>query len=207
MSEIFFIRHAETDMAGTFCGHSDPELNAKGRSQLTELLRTIRTVEIGAVYTSDLRRARTTANAIAKAFGVECHASPALREINFGQWEGLGWDEIERRDETYARRWALEYPYLPARNGENYRDFTRRVLDEVNFLSKEVDRNRCSIAVITHAGVLRTILTTLQGYSEEDAYESTKSYCSIVRYNATTSFGPRDYVTARRSMNESGGTA
>jgi alpha-ribazole phosphatase len=192
MSEILFIRHAETDMAGTFCGHSDPELNAKGLSQLRELLREIRTAEIGAVYTSDLRRARTTANAIAKAFGVECHASAALREINFGQWEGLGWDEIERRDEAYARKWALEYPHLPARNGENCRDFKQRVLDKVNFLSTEVKRRHRSIAVVTHAGVLRTILTTLQGYSEEFAHESTKSYCSIVRHNATSSFGSRN---------------
>lgn len=196
MSEILFIRHAETDMAGTFCGHSDPGLNAKGLSQLTELLCKIRTTQIGAVYTSDLRRARTTANAIAEAFGVECHASAGLREINFGRWEGLRWDEIERIDETYARKWALEYPNLPARNGENFRDFKRRVLDEANFLSKEVESRRCSIAVITHAGVLRTILTTLQGCSEEYAREATKSYCSIVRHNATTSFGSRNYATA-----------
>jgi alpha-ribazole phosphatase/probable phosphoglycerate mutase len=196
MSEILFIRHAETDMAGTFCGQSDPELNAKGLSQLATLLREIRAAEIGAVYTSDLRRSRATANAIAEALGVECHASAALREINFGQWEGLRWDEIERRDETYARKWALEYPYLPARNGENFRDFKRRVLNEVNFLSTEVERRNCSIAVITHAGVLRTILTTLQGCSEEYAHEATKSYCSIVRYNATTSFGSQNFATA-----------
>jgi len=191
MSEILFIRHAETDMAGTFCGHSDPGLNAKGLSQLTELLREIRGAVIGAVYTSDLRRARTTANAIAEAFGVECHASAALREINFGQWEGLRWDQIERRDEAYARKWTLEYPHLSARNGENFRDFKQRVLDKVNFLSTEVERRHCSIAVITHAGVLRTILTTLQGCSEEFAYEATKSYCSIVRHNATSSLDRR----------------
>jgi len=38
MSEILFIRHAETDMAGTFCGHSNPPLNMRGRNQLSELL-------------------------------------------------------------------------------------------------------------------------------------------------------------------------
>lgn len=196
MSEILFIRHAETDMSGTFCGHSDPELNAKGLSQIADLLREIRTAEIAAVYTSDLRRARATANPIAEAFGVECHASTELREINFGQWEGLTWDEIEQIDEAYARKWVLEYPYFPARNGENYRNFRRRVLNQVNFLSKEAESRRCSIAVVTHAGVLRAILTILQGYSEEDAIEATKSYCSIVHHNATTSFGSRNYATA-----------
>lgn len=197
MSEILFIRHAETDMAGTFCGHSDPELNAKGLSQLTELLREIRTAEIGAVYTSDLRRARTTADAIAGAFGVECHVSAALREMNFGQWEGLSWDEIERRDEAYARKWAMEYPYLPARNGENFHDFKRRVLDEVKFLSTEAERRHHSIAVVTHAGILRTILTTLHGCSQESAHECTRSYCSIFRHDATSSLRSRSLATAK----------
>ncbi len=37
MSRVFFIRHAETEMAGRYCGHSDPELNAQGRAQLVKL--------------------------------------------------------------------------------------------------------------------------------------------------------------------------
>ena len=88
MSELLFIRHAETDMAGTFCGHSDPELNARGRAQVGELIDRLRTEEIGVVYTSDLRRAHATGMAIAEAFAVDCHVRSALREINFGQWEG-----------------------------------------------------------------------------------------------------------------------
>ena len=116
MSELLFIRHAETDMAGTFCGHSDPELNARGRAQLAELIHRMSAENIGVVYSSDLRRAFATGSAIAAAFGIDCHVRPALREINFGQWEGLTWKEIERRDETYARRWIAEYP-RPADTG------------------------------------------------------------------------------------------
>jgi alpha-ribazole phosphatase len=196
MSEILFIRHAETDMVGTFCGHSDPELNAKGLSQLTELLRKISKEDIGAVYTSDLRRARTTASAIAEAFAVECHASAALREIDFGLWEGLKWEEIERRDATYARSWAMQYPNLPAECGESFHDFKRRVLAELKRLSIEVEARHRAIAVITHAGVLRTILTTFHQCSEEHAYELTKSYCSIVRHNPSSSLGSRNLAVA-----------
>ena len=76
------------------------------------------------------------------AFGVDCHVRPALREINFGQWEGLTWEEIEGRDEAYARRWIAEYPRLPAPDGEDFRDFERRVLDEVRFLSIEAETQR-----------------------------------------------------------------
>jgi len=182
MSEILFIRHAETDMAGTFCGHSDPEVNARGRVQLGELINRLRAENVGVVYVSDRRRAQTTGKAIAKAFAVDFHVRSRLREINFGQWEGLTWKEIEQRDEVYARRWITEYPRLPAPDGENFCDFEQRVLDEVKFLSIRAATEGRRIAVVTHAGVIRLVLCALHGCSEDDAWEQTRSYCSIVRH-------------------------
>ncbi len=184
MSDLFFIRHAETNMAGTFCGHLDPEINARGLLQLEELLRRIRMEDIGAVYTSDLLRARTTARAIAEAFAVECYVSSALREISFGQWEGLTWEQIEQRDSAYSSRWIMEYPSLPAPDGEDFQDFERRVLRKVRSLSMKAETKRRSIAVVTHAGVLRTVLTKVHGNSQELAWEQTRSYCSLVRLSS-----------------------
>ena len=192
MSELLFIRHAETDLAGTFCGHSDPELNACGRIQLGELINRLRMEEIGVVYTSDLRRAYTTGMAIAEAFSVDCHVRSALREIHFGQWEGITWNEIERRDGAYARRWIAEYPRLPAPGGEAFHDFERRVLDEVKLLSLQAEATDCCVAVVTHAGVLRTVLCALHGCSEADAWEQTRSYCSVVRHIGTASCSVRN---------------
>jgi alpha-ribazole phosphatase len=185
MSEILFIRHAETDMAGTFCGLSDPELNTRGYVQLEELIDKLRTEDIGAVYTSDLRRSHVTGMAVAKAFGVDCHERHALREISFGQWEGLTWEQIERRNQAYARHWITDYPRLPAPDGENICDFERRVLREMKFMFMEAENKGRSIAVITHAGVLRTVLCKLLDCSEEEAWNRTRSYCSIVRYSVT----------------------
>jgi len=183
MSEMLFIRHAETDMADTFCGHSDPELNARGLMQLAALIDKLRIKKIGVIYTSNLRRALATGRAIADAFGVDCHVRPALREIGFGRWEGLTWDEIEERDEAYARRWATEFPGLPAPEGECFQDFERRVLEEVRFLSTKECDDRCA-AIVTHAGVLRTVLRTFHGCSEEDAWRQTRSHCCIVSHNS-----------------------
>ena len=110
------------------------------------------------------------------------HVRHALREINFGQWEGITWNEIERRDNAYARRWIENYPSLPAPGGESFHEFERRVLDEVRDLSFKAETADCAIAVVTHAGVLRTVLCALQGCSEEIAREQTTSYCSVVRH-------------------------
>jgi alpha-ribazole phosphatase len=184
MSDILFIRHAETDMAGTFCGHSDPDLNARGHKQTAELIDRLRLENIDTVYTSDLRRAHTTAKAIASAFGIECRPRRALREISFGEWEGLDWKEIELRDEAYARRWMAEHPLLPTPGGEAFRDFEQRVFEEVAFLSTKAAAQ--DIAVVTHAGVLRTVLCSLQRRSEEDAWRLTKPCCAIVRHAVPT---------------------
>jgi len=184
MNEILFIRHAETDMAGTFCGHSDPDLNERGHTQVSELLDTLRGGDIGAVNTSDLRRALTTAETIAKSLTVDCIVRPALREISFGRWEGRSWNDIEQQEQDYAHRWIAEYPNMPAPGGEDIGEFKRRVLNEVEFLSTQaMTRN---IAVVTHAGILRTILCALCGCSTEEAWKLTKPYCSIVRYTVAT---------------------
>jgi alpha-ribazole phosphatase len=180
MSEILFVRHAQTDMAGRFCGHSDPELNALGRLQLSQLLEELRVEKIGEVYSSDLRRARQTASEVAREFGVSLSVRSSLREIDFGEWEGLCWEKIEARDGEYARRWMEEYPQLSAPGGERFCDFERRVLDEVDSLCEKAKSRK--IAVVTHAGVMRVVLCALHGCSEEDSWEKTRSYCCIVRH-------------------------
>jgi alpha-ribazole phosphatase len=182
MSEMLFIRHAETDMAGTFCGHLDPDLNERGHTQVCALINRLRGEDIGAVYTSDLRRAQTTAETISKSWDVDCIVRPALREINFGRWEGRTWNDIEQHEKDYAHRWIAEYPNLPAPGGEDIIEFEKRVLSEVDFLSTQAMTRK--IAIVTHAGVMRTILCMLCGSSTEESWKQTKSYCSIVRYTA-----------------------
>ena len=179
MSRVLFIRHAETEMAGRFCGHSDPDLNAQGRMQLTSLAHLLSAEPIDIVYSSDLRRASSTAQAIATVREIPQVVRPALREIDFGQWEGLRWEQIEQMDPEYARRWVERYPHLPAPSGESFHAFEARVLEEVHHL---LDRNRGPIAVVTHGGVLRVVLRHFCACSEEEAWQQTRAYCCIVRY-------------------------
>ena len=181
MSRVLLIRHAETEMTGRFCGHSDPDLNAQGQAQLAGLAQVLSTETIGAVYSSDLRRAQSTALAIAAGRKVSLTLCPALREIHFGKWEGLTWGQIEQTDPEYAQRWVDGYPYVTAPAGESFQEFEGRVLKEVRPL---IDRDGESIAVVTHAGVLRVVLRHLHGCSEQEAWQQTQAYCCVVRYEA-----------------------
>jgi alpha-ribazole phosphatase len=178
VKHLLLVRHAETDIAGRFCGHSDPELNERGHQQLAGVVDRLSEYAIRQVYTSDLRRARQTAEVIAAHFGRDFKIRPGLREIHFGQWEGLCWSEIEARDPVLAKGWALRYRNSTAPGGESSQQFEQRVRAEVAFLFAAA--TECSIAVVTHAGFMRVLLTNFYGLLEEAAWKLTQEYGSVV---------------------------
>jgi alpha-ribazole phosphatase len=178
MKRLLLIRHAESDMAGRFCGHSDPELNERGDQQLAGVVDRLSKYVIRRIYTSDLPGARQTADAIASHFGTGFEVRPALREIHFGLWEGLSWSEIEACDLVLAKSWAERYPNSTAPSGESVQQFERRVRAESGFLLAAA--TECPIAAVAHAGFIRVLLTNHYGVLEEEAWKLTKEYGSVV---------------------------
>lgn len=167
-------------MSGTFCGHSNPPVNARGRQQIQAILKILEIESIDAIYASDLQRAATTADALGRAFQRAPVLTPELREIYFGEWEGLTWGEIEKRDEAYARQWCEAYPHLPTPGGESFEVFQARVMIEVGHLLTLHAEGY--IAVVTHAGVMRVVLRALCGLDQQDAWKRTGSYCCFFKY-------------------------
>jgi alpha-ribazole phosphatase len=184
MTGMLFIRHAETDMAGTFCGHSDPPINTAGQQQVAQMISTLTSESFDEIYSSDLRRAVDTASLLSQAFAAPITTTSTLREIHFGDWEGLRWDEIERRDPHYAQRWMESFPDLPAPNGESIATFKDRVLRQVNRLLPLAEA-KC-IAIVTHGGVMREVLRSTLGRNDQQAWEATKHYCSSFECSGIT---------------------
>jgi broad specificity phosphatase PhoE len=182
MSDILLIRHGATDLAGTFCGHSDPPLNERGRHQVAALIKELQAETIEAVYASDLRRAQETAAVLSAAKAVPLHILPGLREIHFGDWEGLSWSEVEARDRQYAERWLLKYPNLAAPGGEAVEAFEARVLASVQTL---LQTEQWPIAIVSHAGVMRVVMRQLGEFTEDQCFAQTKKYCSVVHLSRT----------------------
>jgi broad specificity phosphatase PhoE len=180
MSDVLFVRHGETDLAGTFCGHSDPALNPRGRQQVATLVERLAGERIEVVYASDLLRARETAAAVAAAKRISVYSLPELREIGFGEWEGLSWSAVEARDAAYAARWLAEYPALPAPGGEALPEFEARILTTVKMLLRTEAR---PFAVVSHAGVMRVALRGLSACPEDECFARTKEYCCVIRYS------------------------
>ena len=103
---ILLIRHGETDWnaAGRWQGHSDIPLNDNGRRQSQALAQRLAAWPIQALYTSDLKRAKETADIIAHSHEITPVLDAALRERYGGFFQGLTGEEIRS---TYAAQWKM----------------------------------------------------------------------------------------------------
>ena len=156
---LVLVRHAHTNMAGTFCGTSDPPLSAEGLQQLAGLNERLKHYNITHIFSSDLLRARQTAESIAQCCGLEVHCLESLHELAFGSWEGLDWDQIMARDSAYAQRWLDHYPSVPAPGGEDFSIFLAHIQRAMGSIVEQA-AGGCAV-VVTHGGVIRTFLQSL----------------------------------------------
>ena len=105
---LFLFRHGETDWnrEGRLQGHVDTPLNTTGLAQAHTLGKRLRQHRLDAVLSSDLSRARTTAQIVAMAIGAPLFIETGLRETNVGEAEGLLWAEARTRfGEGLTERW------------------------------------------------------------------------------------------------------
>jgi len=178
MKRIILIRHAQAAMAGKFCGHSDPDLNAAGQMQMAQIVDQVLRHQIDRIVSSDLSRDFRTAEAIGQKIGIEPKLRPRLREIHFGLWEGLSWNEITDQYPNEARSWIGEFPTRSAPDGELYTDFCERIEAEFKLLiGHNSDR---ATAVVTHRGPMRYALTRFFGWSKQKAFEQTADYGAVL---------------------------
>jgi alpha-ribazole phosphatase/probable phosphoglycerate mutase len=178
MRQLVLIRHPATDLAGTFCGHSDPDLNASGRAQLHALQGQLGRLPLDKLLSSDLLRAHRCAAALAAQHGIEARFSPALREMHFGDWEGLRWDEIETRFPEQALRWLQGFKTFTPPHAEAYAHFTARISEEADEWLR--DAAHANLAVVTHRGVLQFLLQQYCGVDAMVAWQLSSRYATAV---------------------------
>lgn len=177
MKTCILLRHGATDMAGRFCGHSDPPLNDAGRAQIERAASLLATPP-DVVFASDLLRAKESAHILAARFGVPVQISPGLREIDFGAWESLSWQEIEQRFPAESRKWLDRFPAGEIPAGERYDVFVDRVKRETDFLVAQAQAK--ALIAVTHAGFIRTVLTEIYGTASDEAFRLSGEYGAII---------------------------
>jgi broad specificity phosphatase PhoE len=167
VTTILLARHGETDWnrEGRFQGHADPPLNATGRAQAAELAAELEAVGLAAVYSSPLRRALETAQAVAAEHGLDPVAVDALREVDVGSWQGLTRAEIETQFPEQFARW-LDYDQ-GWEDGESYEEMGRRAVAALLELAVAHEDER--ILAVTHGGPIRAAFAFADETSHADA--------------------------------------
>ena len=161
---LFLIRHAQTvwNRDRRYQGWQDSPLSEIGRSQAEAVGRALAKEPLKAVYASTLGRARDTAEAIATHHGLPVRAEEAFREMAFGEWEGLAFDDCKAKDPDRYRLWADEpHRFCPPGGGETLDDVRRRVLAGLERLRAEHDDQ--SVCLVAHGISARIIILEALG--------------------------------------------
>ena len=181
MTELLLVRHGETDWNRDrrFQGHADPPLNETGREQAHALAADLAGERIQLVYTSDLRRARETAEIVAARLEADVVALRELREIDVGEWQGLTWPEIEARYPEGARAWH-EHGH-GWETGETYDELGERVVSALRRIAADHPEER--VLVIGHGGTIRATRAFLEGLSVPESRSRSRPIgnCEVFR--------------------------
>ena len=159
VSRLYMVRHGQVVGYDGFpvYGHTDVEMTDVGIMQMEHLAERLHLVNVSAIYSSDLKRSSKGARIIARHHDVPLHALPELREMHFGNWEGLTLTEIRERfpDELEKRKTDLVNYQNPG-EGESIGHLSERVMNCFeSILEDQLDND---ILLVGHGAVNRVIL-------------------------------------------------
>lgn len=184
MSKLYLIRHGETDSnkGHRFQGSLDMELNGKGMEQARALAQYLQGFELDAIYCSSMLRASMTAAEVAMSKNMAYMPMDLLREVSFGDWEGMEFSEI-------TKRWPKEmddfltHPgeWIPP-HGETFAQVEQRCQKAFEQIFAEQGHER-NIAVISHGGIIRVQLCMLLGMPLNNLWRISVHNASITTIN------------------------
>jgi probable phosphoglycerate mutase len=163
-TRLCIVRHGETawNAEHRVQGQLDVPLNAIGQAQAQAAAKILSQEKFDAIYSSDLTRARQTADPVASFHSMEIRLDKDLRERHYGIFERLTYAEVKvRYPEDYARFDARD-PEYAFRTGESLKDFSARSIAIVSKLAHAHPGQ--SIVVFTHGGVLDMLYRHITGF-------------------------------------------
>ncbi len=173
---LWFVRHGEvaTEHIGSFVGTLDVPLSDVGKHQAAAVASFFDGMPIDAVLASPRQRAQETAAPMAKSGDFQVETRQAFAEMDFGEWEGLHWPEIEARDPEFAAKWQTDPATIACPGGDTAGDFAARVQRELHHVLDEF-RGR-NVVLFGHAGVNRAIMADIMGIPYMQSFSLSQDY-------------------------------
>ncbi|WP_353721186.1 alpha-ribazole phosphatase [Dyadobacter sp. 676] len=175
--EIYLIRHTTPVLErGLIYGRKELLLHAGFPSEL-EIVRSKLDPDLDIIYSSPASRCTTLAKAIGAGFVTDSR----LQELDFGEWEGKTWDTV---DPAALQAWMDDYVHACTPGGESMMQMYARVKSFWDDLGKTAHHK---IAVVTHAGVIRLILSMVRGIALTEIFDINPAYGEVFRIERSIS--------------------
>ncbi len=170
-TSLWLVRHGQTDwnLVGRYQGQSDPPLNPAGRAQARALAARLGGHGFHALYTSDLLRARQTADALAVRTGLPPRLEPRLREMHHGAWDGLLLTEIQERFPADWAAWRQDPHAARPPGGETVMEVAQRVATALDGIALRHAGGH--VIVVSHGLALATALCRARGIPLAQAHD------------------------------------
>lgn len=149
--QIVLLRHGATDwnLQGRCQGTTDLALSEVGARQAEEIADSLGRESIHAVYASDLKRARQTAEAIGRAHRLPVTVEANIRELDHGKLEGLTFAEIKKTFPEFIKKWRTEPAELLIPGGERLIDVARRTWSAMNRIADRHEAGE-TVVIVSH---------------------------------------------------------
>jgi broad specificity phosphatase PhoE len=176
---VYLVRHGSVIGAETrrFIGHLDVALSDRGEQQVRALSARLAGVGLEAVYSSDLLRARRSAEILAAPHGLATALRPELREFSMGRWEGLTGDEIRALDADGYTTWMADVAGYQFPEGENLEQLATRAWPA--FEAIVAAHPGGTLAVVAHGGTNRVLLCRALGIAPHRILALGQDYAAL----------------------------
>ncbi|MCI9260167.1 MAG: histidine phosphatase family protein [Romboutsia sp.] len=161
MVKLILVRHALTvdNQKSRLSGHIDSSISEEGREQIDKITNYLKDFDIDKIYTTTSSRTKDTVKKLSELKSIEIIEKESLKEISFGDFEGLTFKEIENRypeefQDMIKKGYEYKYP-----NGESLIDSYNRVCTELDNIISDCDNQ--TILICSHGGTIRNIITYL----------------------------------------------
>jgi probable phosphoglycerate mutase len=167
MGKIVLMRHGTVDHCwrDTFLGATDVGLSGEGRALVARIAQRIPLDAFSQILCSDLLRSRQTAESIADVLGIGFVVERRFREIDMGKWDGKRRSEVKRAyPAEYRRRGHNLWHYRCSGSRESF----ALVASRADYVIRDYIKNSENYLIITHAGVMRSLICLYEGKAFAD---------------------------------------
>jgi len=179
VTKIYMVRHGQTawNADGRFMGQLDIPLDKTGLAQAARVAERLRSLRPQAIYASDLQRAWQTAEAIQREIALDAVTKPApqitpeprLREMAFGEWQGLTYTEIQENYPEQVKAWMTDLEGFHPPGGESLVEMTGRLKSALeDILTRHADQ---TVLLVAHGGSLQTLITLVTGLEASQMWQ------------------------------------